>query len=326
VPAYTCKAVVESAILAGKTVHFAECSADTFNIDYEQLPKNLDPDWIVLATHQYGFCSDILKLVEYSKRVGALVIEDVAAAFGSKIDQKLAGTFGDASFFSFDSTKLINAPLKAGFLLVKDPDLFKRCSEVYQNETSEMPLARQCKYLVFGCILNFISNKYFYRIFHYFHFSRRQKFTEDRPELNRNKTPFYSDRVTNWQAWIVLKQLGGLDLIYSKRRLMYQDLLAGLSECRNIKLPPQIRDHDWIPIRFPILVPKDKLSFYEKGCEKGVDFAFSFSFIGSPKSFTESQLIADRVLNLPFYFKLSPREVLRVVEVIKKLDEELYAS
>ena len=52
------------------------------------------------------------------------LIEDAAEALGSKQQNKLAGTFGDASVFSFHRTKTITSG-EGGFLLIKNKKFLK---------------------------------------------------------------------------------------------------------------------------------------------------------------------------------------------------------
>ena len=100
VPAYTCKAVVEAARLAGKELLFKESENNGFNMTSDSIQAELDGETVLLATHQFGFPCDIHRMVDAARARGAFVIEDAAASLGTRIRGRLTGTFGDAAFFA----------------------------------------------------------------------------------------------------------------------------------------------------------------------------------------------------------------------------------
>ena len=55
--------------------------------------------------------------------------------------------------------------------------------------------------------------------------------------------------------------------------------------------------------------------------ERGVNFAFSFTFIQCPDSCVNAQELASRVLDLPDYAKLSDAEQAEVIETLHELEE-----
>jgi perosamine synthetase len=75
----------------------------------------------VVVVHLYGFIiPDILDIANYCKENDILLIEDVAQAMGTKIDNKMAGTFGDFGVFSFHSHKNMTTLGEGGMLVVND--------------------------------------------------------------------------------------------------------------------------------------------------------------------------------------------------------------
>ena len=319
VPAYTCKAVVEAARLAGKEVVHIEVEPNGFNLDPRQLEPLLDANCIVVATHQFGIPCDIETIRAQCIRHGAFLVEDVAAAFGTRIQGKLAGTFGDAAFFSFDSTKLINVPLKAGFLAVRDASLFSQVQAVCRQEIKAMSAVRKCALILQGFVLLLLENHLLYRLFHSLMFKARGRFTADGPGLNLERTAFYRDEVAEWQAFLAVCQLQRLDSIITHRRDVYAVFNEQLRDCPQFTLPPADTHREWACIRYPIRVHGDKLAFYHAANRRGIDFAFSFTFIDCPPHFHHAQGLASSVLDLPYYTKLSPAEIDQTVRVIKEI-------
>jgi len=326
VPAYTCRAVVEAACLAGKTVLFAETEADGFNMAAGEVERELDERTVLVATHQFGFPCDIAGLSQIARRKGAFVIEDAAAALGARCAGRPAGAWGDAAFFSFDSTKLVQAPLKAGFVAMSDQALRRRCEEVIATETRPMPLGRSRRRLLAGVALTCVTRPAWYRLFHSVSFRWRGRCTgeESRPPVRL--TPFYTDRMTEWQAALLLPQIERLDGLLEERRRLYATYLDRLHGAMGFRLPPPDRRREWAPIRFPILVEGDKHAFYRRAVELGVDFAFSFTHLAAPAAFARSWAIANSVLDVPFFSGLTAAEVDQVVNVLRRVGAELSSA
>jgi dTDP-4-amino-4,6-dideoxygalactose transaminase len=321
IPAYTCKAVAEAAILAGKEIVYVDVEDDEFNMSLSAFKKSLIENSIVIATHQFGIPCAIEEIVKLCHEKGAVLIEDAAPSLGTRVHGKLTGTFGDASFFSFDSTKLIHVPIKGGFVIVKDLSLFEKVKEVSKKELKPMPLIHKYKLLILASFLIIIENPFMYRIFHTLYFQLRGRFTEDSNSLSLQKSSFYIYQFSNWQAVIALKQFNNINHLIKTRKDLYDNYRKSLSGSFSFSLPPEDTAQEWACIRFPIRIKGNKMSFYKKAVRLGVDFSFSFTYPPCPKEYTKSQELAGAVLNLPFYQKLTQKEIRRVISVLRYLDQ-----
>jgi dTDP-4-amino-4,6-dideoxygalactose transaminase len=322
IPTYTCKAVAEAASLAGKEIVYAEVEADGFNMTPEALANVVDDRCAVIATHQFGIPCAIEATTRLCRDRRAFVIEDVAAALGTRIGGQLAGTFGDAAFFSFDSTKLINVPLKAGFVIARDHALLTRIRAGYEGVVRPMPSRHKWALITQALVLLALEDPRLYRAFHWLMFDRRGRFTSDSPDLGRRLNAFYIYDVADWQAAIAQGQVERLDEIVANRRRLYRLLRDRLHSCRSFSLPPEDAREDWACIRFPIRVRGDKLAFYQRAVRRGLDFAFSFTFLSCRDQYPNSTRLARAVLDLPFYQKLTDRELDQVVRVLREVDHE----
>jgi dTDP-4-amino-4,6-dideoxygalactose transaminase len=322
VPAYTCKAVVEAARLARKEIVFAENEECGFNSLYEEYEKLVAPDCAVIATHQFGIPCDIERICALAESRGAMVIEDAAASLGSRVHGRLTGTFGAAAIFSFDSTKLINVPMKGGAIVTSDPVLYQRLQACYQSEIKPMPVGIKLKSELKAGVLLLLEFHWLYALFHLAYFRLRGRFTDDGPDLNCEKNEFYHYDLAEWQARIALRQIMNLEAIVKQRQSLYAEYYQCLSSCKSFRLPPADKDREWACIRFPILVKGNKSDFYRRAIRHGLDFAFSFTFLGCPENYRTARDLAGRVLNVPFYLKLSRTESDEVIAILRKLDSE----
>lgn len=317
VPSYTCNAVVEAARLAGSEIRYAAVSPDDYNMIPASVEKVVTAGSIVLATHQYGIPCRIREIAAIARRAGALVVEDCAAALGSLTEGQACGSFGDAAFFSFDTTKLLQVPLKAGVLLLRSEELFNAV-RADQAELAPSPSAvRRASTLARGTALVALRNPILYRVFHQLHFALRGRYTAETDELATRPGSFYREPMREWQAHLANRQLQRLDATIAVRRRHYAAYRHGLAGVSGIVLPPADERAEWACVRFPIRVPGDKMRFYRHCARAGVDFGFSFTHLAAPPEFTEARSLAASVLNLPFDAQLSDAERERVIDVVK---------
>ncbi|MEK6765757.1 MAG: DegT/DnrJ/EryC1/StrS family aminotransferase [Planctomycetota bacterium] len=321
IPAYTCSAVEEAAKLAGKNVIYVDVEPNEFNISPNSLHSVIDNHSIVIATHQFGIACDIEEIVKICHRADACVVEDVAAALGTKINGKLAGTFGDVAFFSFDSTKLITVPLKGGFICTSNKSLFNEVSNAHQKEILIMPIWHKIKTIFLGLLMLLIELKPFYTVFYLLNFSLRNRYTAETSRISTTKNGFYKYDFSNWQASIAYNQIKNLTSIINKRQVDFHYYQNKLQNCNLFILPPFNKNDENVCIRFAIKVRADKLCYYRKAIKKGVDFGFSFTFITAPTKYVYAHELAASVLNLPYYFKLTDQDRRKVVNTLINLEK-----
>ncbi len=99
----------------------------------------------------------------------------------------------------------------------------------------------------------------------------------------------------------------------------FQELFAGSN---NLTLPPVDTKREWSCVRFPLLVEGDKIAFYHACNRQGVDLAFSFTYLTEPGCEARADDIARRVINIPYYAKLSSAERKRVAEVCRSIADQ----
>lgn len=328
VPAYTCNAVTEAALLAGVRIDYAEIEAGGVNVDPDAVLPLLGPDAVFVATHQFGIPCAIERLVAMAREKGALVVEDCAASLGTRVSRQLTGTFGDAAFFSFDVAKLLSIPLKGGAVVAKDPSLRAAIRAAHETSTTPLPSSLRARFLASSAALLALQENHLYRGFHALRFERTGTFTAEGKLRTEGLGPsiFFRHRMAEWQAWIGRRQLARLDALVADRRALYARYRARLARVATFALPPHDARAEWAPIRFPIRVPDDKMTFYREAASRGVDFAFSFTFLESPPTFTRAHRLAAEVLDLPFYAGLTRDEESRVCLALTALDDERASS
>ena len=101
-----------------------EPCVDSFNIDPKKIEAAITSRTkAILPVHLYGQLADMPAIMAIAKRHELLVLEDSAQAHGACLDGKKAGSWGDASGFSFYPGKNLGALGDAGAITTSDEDL-----------------------------------------------------------------------------------------------------------------------------------------------------------------------------------------------------------
>src|SRR5690606_6525979 len=96
----------------------------TFNIDIKKIEAAItDRTKAILPVHLYGQLAAMPEIMGIAKKYNLLVLEDSAQAHGAEIDGKKAGSWGDASGFSFYPGKNLGALGDAGVITTNDAEL-----------------------------------------------------------------------------------------------------------------------------------------------------------------------------------------------------------
>ena len=109
-PAYTAPVVILPVQKAGLKPVVADVSLETFNMDMESVCDLINDNTLaVMPAHMFGIPCDMKAARRAAALTGAALIEDAASALGATLDGKMAGTLGDAGFYSFHRGKQISS-------------------------------------------------------------------------------------------------------------------------------------------------------------------------------------------------------------------------
>jgi dTDP-4-amino-4,6-dideoxygalactose transaminase len=134
VPALTFWVVPEITRVAGLTPVFADIDPTTFTLSPAAMERAITPNTrAVLPTHLYGLACDLDPILALARRHNLKVIEDCAHSLGATYRGQMVGTFGDASFFSFQAFKPLNT-FGGGLAWTGDAELARRVGEYADAE------------------------------------------------------------------------------------------------------------------------------------------------------------------------------------------------
>lgn len=107
---------------------FCDIERGTWCLDPESVERAITPRTrAIIVVDLYGNMPRMEALSALAARHGIVLVEDSAAAVGSLLHGRRAGSFGIGSVFSFHRSKTI-ACGEGGMLLVDDPVLHERCT------------------------------------------------------------------------------------------------------------------------------------------------------------------------------------------------------
>ncbi len=124
VPANTYIATAWGVTYTGATPVFADCTADTWEIDPESAQSRItDRTKAILGVHLYGQPFDYDSIKKIADENGLAVVEDCAQAHGAKFEGRNVGTLGKLGCFSFYPGKNLYAFGEGGSVTTSDKDL-----------------------------------------------------------------------------------------------------------------------------------------------------------------------------------------------------------
>ena len=126
-PTFTIISCEQAITKCGLVPVVVDCDMNIWNMDVEQIESKITPKTkAIMVVHIYGLPVDMDKVMELAKKYDLKVIEDAAEMHGQKYKERMCGSFGDISIFSFYPNKHITCG-EGGMILTDDDELAERC-------------------------------------------------------------------------------------------------------------------------------------------------------------------------------------------------------
>ncbi|HMK56354.1 MAG TPA: DegT/DnrJ/EryC1/StrS family aminotransferase [Dissulfurispiraceae bacterium] len=118
---FTFFATAEAILYVGAKPVFADIQPDTMNIDPLSAEKHITKKTkAILPVHIFGHPADMSGIMDLARANRLKVVEDCAQSFGSSLNGRKTGSFGDAACFSFYPSKNLGAYGDGGMLILND--------------------------------------------------------------------------------------------------------------------------------------------------------------------------------------------------------------
>jgi len=265
IPAYTCVVVPNPIIYLGAKPIYVDIVQQTFNMDISKLEDAITPKTkVIICQNTYGLSSNIEEINSIAKKHGLYTIEDCTHGFGGKYNNKLNGTFCDASFFSTQWNKPFSSGI-GGFALINNPELLEKANEI-DKEKIQISFIQKLTLKILYFVRRFLitDQTYWFMVRFYRWLSKNNLIlgSSSGEEISGVTMPanFYSD-YSNVQAKEGLRTLAKLDknlVLRKKNAKIYTEFLK--SKNKNYVDEKLFSNHSFL--KYPLLV-NDREKFIE---------------------------------------------------------------
>jgi perosamine synthetase len=330
VPALTFWVVPEIVRVAGFKPVFADIDPATFTLDPAAAERAVTSKTsAILPTHLYGLACDLDPIMDLARRRGLKVIEDCAHSLGATYRGKMVGTFGDASFFSFQGFKPLNT-FGGGLAWMRDAELARRVGALADAEPTPDD-ARIEKVLRVGKFQNtFVSPMGF--TWTLFPVWWAASFTNAKPEKYfwekvRQLDPLpahYRGKYSNVQAALGLAGLARLPEFIDRTRRHARILDSLLGDIPGVSVPKSAECRTHVYYQYCAYVPDPDMTI-RRCIRRGVDVAPmhvdvcpEMDVFGKPGPHAPGALKAATALQIPLYESLSDDQVRGIGELVRR--------
>ena len=121
--------IIPSFSIISKPV-LVDCDINTWNTNPDEILKKISKKTsAIIITHIYGLPVNLAKIIKIAKKKNIKIIEDAAEQIGQKYKNKICGSFGDLSTFSFYANKHITTG-EGGMIVTNDKRLYEKCKSL----------------------------------------------------------------------------------------------------------------------------------------------------------------------------------------------------
>jgi perosamine synthetase len=127
IPNFTIISSILAVLKNNLTPKLIDADLNTWNMDLNDLKNKISKKTkLIIVTHIYSFPNDmdLIKKIIANKKI--FIIEDAAEMIGQKYKNKICGSFGDISIFSFYANKHITTG-EGGMILTNSKEINDKC-------------------------------------------------------------------------------------------------------------------------------------------------------------------------------------------------------
>lgn len=127
IPAFSIISTANAVIKNNLKPVLVDCDINTWNMCTDDTLKKINKNTkAIIITHIYGLPVDMEKILKIAKKKNIKIIEDAAEAIGLRYKNKICGSFGDISIFSFYANKHITTG-EGGMICTNKKKLAEEC-------------------------------------------------------------------------------------------------------------------------------------------------------------------------------------------------------
>ncbi len=329
VPAYTCEVVPQAIIAGGYNVKFVDIDADTGNAGLIHFKRAYSSKTRVLVlTHIFGLMSDVEKIINWAKSKNIFIIEDAALALGSVYNNKPAGSFGDVSIGSFNIGKQIMA-FGGGWMATNDQRIYQKFQTILKTKS---PMSGGFKLILKTLAYIMLYHRWIYPWVYGFLNSYK---TIGENSLNTSvRERCYTElkKIDRLRLALINSQLKRFSDQIRQRQELFDYYEKNLLQINSIEVLKRDRLCQPAPSHFSLLYKNKNIDNIVKQAHlKGIrigrvfDYSCPAKMTGDCSKFSNSQKIADSIINIPFFPGLNKAEqtyiINQLIAILAKMDD-----
>ena len=130
IPDFTIISNALAVVRQGAKPILIDCNLKDWNIKIEDIEKKISKKTrAIIVTHIYSFPNKMDKIIKICNKYNLYIIEDAAEVLGSQYKNRMCGSFGDISTFSFYANKQITTG-EGGMLSMNNPKIYEKCKSL----------------------------------------------------------------------------------------------------------------------------------------------------------------------------------------------------
>lgn len=228
VPAFTWISTANVVEHLGGKVVFCDIDLNTFNLDVNQLESKITAKTkAILPVHLFGLAADMSAINAIAQKHNLWVIEDAACGFGSRINNKHVGTFGNTGCFSFHPRKAITTG-EGGMVTTNDDELAEKIKRLRDHGAAMSDLQR--------------------------HLGARPYLLADHPDAG------YNQRMTDIQGALGSAQMERAAAIVSERQRLAARYDEAFADLDWLKTPAHLEGYEHGYQSYPCLFQPNRIS------------------------------------------------------------------
>lgn len=286
----------------GATVRFADIRPDTLNIDIESVKSLINEHTKAIVAVDFtgqAVCLDELRKI--CDENSLMLIEDAAHSIGTLYKGKPVGSIADITTFSFHPVKTVTAG-EGGACMTNDPDLYEKMKLAHTHGITK----EADKYL------NESHGPWYYEM----------------------QTLGYNYRITDFQAALLISQLGKLKRFSDRRKEIAKRYDEAFADVPEIILQKQIPESDTTRHLYVIRLNPERLrcsrkEFFDamtaEGTKPQVHYIPVYRLpyyenLGYSKGLCPvAEEIYENILSIPFYPAMTDKDVEDTIKAVRKI-------
>lgn len=325
---FTCEAVIDAVMETEAIPIYADVDLDSLSFNVDDVVKKISKKTKAIIL-QYSFIPN--NLVEELRNIlpsHVRIIEDCALVFGSQNKKgEFLGTIGDASFYSFDKTKIFSTII-GGACYFNSKDKLKSANIIY-NKAGNLSLPFIISVVINRYLLAIVVKEKLYKLLIKIlsAINRLNLLKDFDMTFSPRKSQNYIKKISSLQCHWGVRQLRFINDNLNSRIYLKNKIIEIMNR-RNINYPKGLLENGCYPLRIPVLVTnRDALS--RSPIDIGdwfVSFALGYEGMSenlhyNPSCFERSQIAQQQIINLPTLLIDSKLNETYLKEVDKLLSE-----